>query len=219
MEFMLNPIEIRILGSLMEKEVTTPEYYPLTLNALTRACNQRSNRYPVIEFDEETVLQTLEGLTFDQNLAKRVISYDSRVPKYRHALTENLSLTPSEAAILCVLMLRGRQTAGEIRGRTERLCDFANLAAVETTLQSLMEHDCGPLVAKLPRQPGRKEARFAHLLCGELEPEDEDVPAVEASDRQIGSERIEALINEIGALRQELDALKQAFKEFKEQFE
>ena len=91
-------------------------------------------------------------------------------------------------------MLRGRQTAGEIRGRTERLCDFANLAAVETTLQSLMEHDCGPLVVKLPRQPGRKEARFAHLLCGELEPEDEDVPAVEASDRQIDSERIEALI-------------------------
>ena len=219
MEFMLNPIEIRILGSLMEKEVTTPEYYPLTLNGLTRACNQRSNRHPVVEFDEETVLQALDGLTFDQNLAKRVISYDSRVPKYRHALTENLSLTSSEAAILCVLMLRGPQTPGEIRGRTERLCDFENLAAVETTLQSLIEHDCGPLVTLLPRQPGRKEARYAHLLGGELEPEDEDVPELEASDRHIGSERIGALINEIGVLRQELDALKQAFEEFKEQFE
>jgi uncharacterized protein YceH (UPF0502 family) len=155
---MLNPIEVRILGALLEKEVTTPEYYPLTLNALTRACNQKSNREPVVDFDENTVLQALAGLTFDKDLAKRVISDDSRVPKYRHALTEKLHLTRPEAATLCVLMLRGPQTLGEIRGRTERLYDFDHVEAVETTLQGLMERASGPLVTKLPRQPGRKEA-------------------------------------------------------------
>jgi uncharacterized protein len=219
LELMLNLIEVRILGALLEKEVTTPEYYPLTLNALTRACNQKSNREPVVDFDENTVLQALGGLTFDKDLAKRVISDDSRVPKYRHALTEKLHLTRPEAATLCVLMLRGPQTLGEIRGRTERLYDFDHVEAVETTLQGLMERASGPLVTKLPRQPGRKEARYAHLLCGDVVQEEEDVLEPAAREARVENDRLEALEQEVTALAEELAALKQAFMEFKKQFE
>lgn len=219
MELRLNPIEVRILGALMEKEVTTPEYYPLSLNALTRACNQKSNRHPVVDFDEKTVLQTLDGLTFDKDLAKRVISDDSRVPKYRHDLTEKLHLTQPEAAALCMLMLRGPQTLGEIRGRTERLYDFAHVEAVETTLQDLMERASGPLVTRLPRQPGRKEVRYAHLLCGDVVQEEEDVLEPAARDVWVDNDRLEALEQEVAALAEELEALTQAFMTFKKQFE
>jgi hypothetical protein len=218
-ELMLNPIEVRILGALMEKEVTTPEYYPLTLSALTRACNQKSNREPVVDFDEKTVVQALDGLTFARDLAKRVISDDSRVPKYRHALTEKLRLTRPETAVLCVLMLRGPQTLGEIRGRTERLYDFENIEAVETTLQGLMAHASGPLVAKLPRQLGRKEARYAHLLGGDIAQEEQDVLEPAARDMRAENNRLEALEQEVAALAEELEALKQAFMEFKKQFD
>ena len=219
MELRLNPIEVRILGALMEKEVTTPEYYPLSLNALTRACNQKYNRHPVVDFDEKTVLQTLDGLTFDKDLAKRVISDDSRVPKYRHYLTEKLHLTQPEAAALCMLMLRGPQTLGEIRGRTERLYDFAHVEAVETTLQDLMERASGPLVTRLPRQPGRKEVRYAHLLCGDVVQEEEDVLEPAARDVRVDNDRLEALEQEVAALAEELEALTQAFMTFKKQFE
>jgi uncharacterized protein YceH (UPF0502 family) len=219
LELRLNPIEVRILGALMEKEVTTPEYYPLSLNALIRACNQKSNRHPVADFDEKTVLQTLDGLTFDKDLAKRVVSDDSRVPKYRHDLTEKLHLTRPEAAALCMLMLRGPQTLGEIRGRTERLYDFAHVEAVETTLQDLMERASGPLVTRLPRQPGRKEVRYAHLLCGDVVQEEEDGLEPAARDVRVDNDRLEALEQEVAALAEELEALTQAFMTFKKQFE
>lgn len=219
-DWILNPIEIRILGSLMEKEVTTPDIYPLSLNALTRACNQKSNRYPVVEYDENTVLQALDGLTFDKDLAKRVISSDSRVSKYRQALTEHLNLTPPEAATLCILMLRGPQTPGEIRGRSERLHDFDCLEAVSATLQALIEREAGPpLVIPLPRQPGRKETRYAHLLCGDIDLEADAFPDPIARDLQAENERLAALEQEVETLREEIDALKQAFLAFREQFE
>jgi uncharacterized protein YceH (UPF0502 family) len=216
---LLNPIEVRILGALLEKEVTTPEYYPLSLHALTRACNQKSNRHPVVDFDEKTVQQTLDGLTFDKDLAKRVISDDSRVPKYRQNLTEKLHLTRPQAAALCILMLRGPQTPGEIRGRTERLHDFAAIEDVETTLQGLIEHATGALVSRLPRQPGHKEVRYAHLLCGEVLQEEEDVLEPAGRDVQADNDRLEALEQEVAALTEELAALKQAFLTFKKQFE
>ena len=219
MACILNPIEVRILGALLEKEVTTPEYYPLTLNALTRACNQKSNRHPVVELDEKTVVQTLESLTFDKDLAKRVISHDSRVPKYRHALTEHLNLTKPEAAALCVLMLRGPQTPGEIRGRSERLHDFADLEAVETTLNGLMQRASEPLVMQLPRQLGHKEVRYAHLLSGPVEAEDDGMLEPAAQAWHADNERITALEQEIVALRAELAELKQIFAAFKGQFD
>ena len=219
MAFTLNPIEIRILGALLEKEVTTPEYYPLTLNALTRACNQKSNRHPVVEFDEKTVVQALDGLTFDKDLAKRVISDDSRVPKYRHALTEHLNLTKPEAAALCVLMLRGPQTLGEIRGRSERLHDFADLEAVQTTLHGLMQRPSDPLVMQLPRQLGRKETRYAHLLSGPIEAEDDGMLEPATRAWRADHERLTALEQEVASLQEELTELKQTFAVFKAQFE
>jgi uncharacterized protein YceH (UPF0502 family) len=219
LELRLTPLEVRILGVLLEKEVTTPEYYPLTLNALTRACNQKSNRHPVVDYDEKTVLQALDGLTFDKDLAKRVISDDSRVPKYRQALSEKLHLTRPEAAALCILMLRGPQTLGEMRGRTERLHDFATIEAVETTLQGLLEHVPAPLVTRLPRQLGHKEVRYAHLLAGDVVPEAEDMLEPAASGVREGNDRLIALEQEVAALTEELEALKQAFVAFKKQFE
>jgi uncharacterized protein YceH (UPF0502 family) len=219
LELRLTPVEVRILGVLLEKEVTTPEYYPLTLNALTRACNQKSNRYPVVDFDDQTVVQALDGLTFGKDLAKRVISDDSRVPKYRQALAEKLHLTRPEAAALCILMLRGPQTLGEIRGRTERLHDFSTVEAVETTLQGLLERVPAPLVARLPRQLGHKEARYAHLLCGDVVQEEEDMLEPAAREVRAENARLAALEQEVAALTEEVEALKQAFVAFKKQFE
>lgn len=163
----LSPTETRVLGALIEKEVTTPEYYPLSLNALINACNQRSNREPVMNLDEEAVRQALHGLE-DLHLAGRARSADGRVTKYEHWLGEAFNFSRAETALVCVLLLRGAQTPGELRGRTERLHRFDEIGEVLSGLQKLMERE-PPLVAVLPRQPGTKESRYAHLLSGPVE--------------------------------------------------
>ena len=214
----LTEIESRIVGSLVEKQLTTPEYYPLTLNALVNACNQKSNRDPVVSFDQETVTDALERLR-DRNLVYVFYGSTSRVPKYKHMLPSVYELEPAGVAVICVMMLRGPQTLGELRGRTDRLFEFSGLGEVQETLDGLIRRD-DPLVAKLERQPGQKEARFAQLLCGEI-----DIaafsPALTAQPPQGGAdvERIEKLEDQVSALRSEVEALKKTFEEFKKQFE
>ena len=214
----LTETEARILGSLVEKQLTTPEYYPQTLNALTAACNQKSNRDPVVSYDEKTVTYALEHLR-DRNLVYVFYGSTSRVPKYKHMVPSVYELEPPETAIICVLMLRGPQTLGEIRGRTERLYDFSSLGEVQETLDSLSRRE-EPLVIKLPVQPGRKEARFAHLLCGEIDVE--AFAAAATSHRSHGGAdlgRIEKLEEEVSDLRSEVESLRDTFDEFRKQFE
>jgi uncharacterized protein len=163
----LTAAEARVLGALIEKEVTTPEYYPLSLNALINACNQRSNREPVTDLDEEAVRLALHGLE-DDGLAGRARSADGRVTKYEHWLGEAFNFSRAETALVCVLLLRGPQTPGELRGRTERMHRFEEIGDVLAGLQKLMEREPS-LVAVLPRQPGTKESRYAHLLSGPVE--------------------------------------------------
>src|SRR5579884_471883 len=165
-EPLLSPVEARVLGALIEKEITTPEYYPLSLNALVNACNQKSNRDPVVAYDDDTVEDALELLRA-KGLAVRITGSGSRVPKHAHRFGEKFNFGRRELAILCELMLRGPQTTGELRNRSERMHHFDDLDEVETILQRLMEHEPDPLVVRLARQPGEKEARYAHLLCGE----------------------------------------------------
>src|SRR5580693_618415 len=167
MDIILNDVETRVLGSLVEKDVTTPDYYPLSLNALVHACNQKNNRDPMTNLDEEAVRQALDTLQ-EKRLAGPTSSADSRVTKYEHRLQEVFNFTRGETAILCVLLLRGPQTPGELRTRTERMHSFDDLGAVQSSLQHLMKRE-PPLVKVLPRQPGTKEARYAHLLSGDVE--------------------------------------------------
>jgi uncharacterized protein len=210
----LDVVGVRVLGSLIEKEITTPDNYPLTLNALTAACNQTSNRDPVLDLDEETVSRSLDELA-RRSLA-RSVHRDSRVKRYRHLMSESpLSLHPAEIAIMCVLMLRGAQTVGEIRTRTGRLFDFRDLAHVEVTLQSLMTLST-PLVAQLPRQPGQKEVRFAHLLSGEPQV---PAPVQSVADDAAEPSRVEALEQEVASLRAELAELRTRFDEFRREFQ
>jgi len=213
----LNAVEVRVLGSLVEKEITTPDYYPLTLNALVNACNQSSNRDPVVSFDETTVVRALE-----KKLALVFYGADSRVPKYAHKLTEALTLSRPEIAVLCVLLLRGPQTVGELRGRTGRMHEFAALEEVEAVLQTLAAKESGPLVTKLPRQTGFKESRFAHRLAGEvtLEPA-ETAPRLEPATVavRLENERLAKLEADTEALRREFAELKQQFANFRKQFE
>jgi len=219
METILNEIEARVLGCLIEKEMTTPEYYPLSLNALTNACNQKSNRDPVMALDEREVVAALDGLRFKQ-LA--LVSADGgRVPKYRHILAEKLKLVPQELALLCELLVRGPQTLGELRTRAERMSAFADLAAVETVLQELAGRD-EPLVTRLARQAGRKEARYAQLMCGEPQSAPEDsAPPPEAARLRLTAEneRISRLEEELASLREEVAGLRRVVDEFKRQFE
>jgi hypothetical protein len=213
----LSPAEIRVLGALIEKEVTTPEYYPLSLNALINACNQRSNREPVMNLDEEAVRQALHGLE-DLHLAGRARSADGRVTKYEHWLGEAFNFTRAETALICVLLLRGPQTPGELRGRTERLHRFEEIGDVLAALQKLMERE-PPLAAVLPRQPGTKESRYAHLLSGGIE-SIAGAPVTETSftQREAGTvpdqdashaERIAQLEATVAELRQEVTTLRQ----------
>ncbi len=160
----LTPEEARVVGALAEKQLTTPQYYPLTLNALVNACNQTSNRNPVVAYDEATVERALHGLR-DKRLARTVLSPGNRAPKYRHLLDEALALVPEELAVLTVLLLRGPQTVGELRTRSERMYPFASLEEVEAALERLATRHEEPLVERLERQPGQKEARYTHLLA------------------------------------------------------
>ncbi|HZI19736.1 MAG TPA: YceH family protein [Pyrinomonadaceae bacterium] len=221
MEALLNEVEARVVGALVEKQVTTPEYYPLTLNALTAACNQISNRDPVVRYDERTVADAVETLRF-KNLVYVFYGSESRVPKYKHMMREKFDISAAELAAVCVLMLRGPQTVGEVRGRTGRLHEFADLAEVEATLDGLARRD-EPMVAKLPRQAGRKEARYAHTLCGppavaELT-ENESVTAAHAPARASAPDRVAALEAEVAGLREEVADLRRQFDEFRKQFE
>ena len=222
MDLVLEAVEVRVLGALIEKEVMTPEYYPLTLNALTAACNQKSNRDPVVQFDEKTVVRTLDALR-DRDLIHMVSGADMRVPKYRQVFSEKLDLAPSQVALICVLMLRGPQTLGEIRGRTNRLYEFSGLEEVEQTIADLNARDDGPMIEKLPRQTGRKESRFAQLLSEVPEASDEEEAAAHLEQATIEvrgeNERLARLEVEIGELREELAAVRAEFQRFREQFE
>jgi uncharacterized protein len=220
MNIILNHLETRVLGSLIEKDVTTPDYYPLSLNALVNACNQKNNRDPVMNLDEETVRQALDTLQ-EKRLAGPTSSADSRVTKYEHRLQEAFNFTRGETATLCVLLLRGPQTPGELRGRTERMHRFEDLTEVQSTLQRLMQRD-PPLVRVLPRQPGTKEARYMHLLAGDVQ-DAADVarapsPAFVPSNSG-DTDRITRLENEIADLRKEVADLKQQLASFRKQFE
>ena len=205
----LTAAEARVLGSLVEKEVTTPDYYPLSLNALINACNQRSNREPVMDLDEDEVRLALRRLE-DKKLGGRALGTDGRVTKYEHWLGEAFNFSRAETALMCVLLLRGPQTPGELRGRTERMHRFEELTDVAAGLQKLAERDPS-LVAVLPRQPGTKESRYAHLLSGKVEaatfaPTYASMPS---GDRNDPDGRITILESEIAALRQEMAALRQ----------
>lgn len=216
MAIVLNHVEVRILGALVEKQVTTPEYYPLTLNALIQACNQKNNRDPVVSFDEPTVSRALEALR-EKNLVYVFYGSSSRVPKYKHMMTTFYNLDGQELALLTVLMLRGAQTLGELRERASRLYEFSGLEEVENSLTSLMNRESEPLIAKLPRQPGHKEARYAHLLGGEISIESEPSENKEASTRA-ETDRVTKLEREVEMLAEEMKNLRQQFEDFKNQF-
>ena len=212
----LTETEARIVGSLIEKQLTTPEYYPLTLNALVQACNQKTNREPVTNYDEQTVTRALDDLR-DKNIVYVFYGSTSRVPKYKHILPDVLELEPSETAVMCVLMLRGPQTIGELRERTGRLYDFRDLNDVNETLEALMKRE-EPLVTRLERAPGQSAERYAHLLCGAVTsytpPE-----RLSRSGGAANDERVEKLEGEIESLKTELAAFRQEFEDFKKQFE
>jgi len=211
MDILLTDDEVRVLGCLMEKEMATPDYYPLTLNALTNACNQKSNRDPVVSYSEETVVYALNGLR-ERKLIRQ--SNISRVPKFEQLFSQELKLVTREQALICILLVRGPQTIGEIRSRTERLYPFSSLDEVQQTLTSLEDMQ---LVCKMTRQPGRKESRYAHLLSGE--PEETVVETILRPKAAADNDQIEHLRRQIEELRQEIKMLKDEFREFKDSFE
>ena len=223
MDFSLTPEELRVLGSLVEKSVTTPDNYPLSLNALVNACNQLTARDPVVSYDETTVTRALDGLR-EKRLATLYHGADSRVARYKHTLPDRFVLTPAELAVLCVLMLRGPQTAGELRTRTERLYVFDTLAETEQTLESLVTYTPEPLVTKLPRQPGTKESRFAQLFSPPPSPVAESslprpVGLSVSSPPPPPSPSTPPDADRIAQLERDLAALRAEFAEFKKQFE
>ncbi len=207
MDLQLTAAEVRVLGALMEKEIATPEYYPLSLNALVNACNQKSNREPVVSYDEQTVEEALGGLR-EKGVGLRITGRDSRVPKHAQRFTEKFNLGRREAALLCVLFLRGPQTVGELRGRSERLYTFDDLEAVESTLHRLAEME---FVHQLPRQAGFKEPRFAHRFADDaevVEGEPAPAPARGVPDR----DRLAALETALADLRREFDDFRRKFE-------
>ncbi|HXN47248.1 MAG TPA: YceH family protein [Bryobacteraceae bacterium] len=212
---MLNVVEVRVLGSLVEKEMATPEYYPLTLNALVNACNQKSNRDPAVSYDEDTVADAIDSLR-EKGMAASITGAGMRVPKFRERLSEKLNLGRRELAILCELMVRGPQTVGELRDRAGRLHPFSDTEEVESVLERLIEWQPEPLAVRLPRQPGMKEPRTAHLLAG---PPAIASPAaeVEAEVPRVG--RLAELEAEVRALREEVRVLAERLEKFRAQFE
>ena len=216
----LTRVEERVLGCLIEKGFTTPDYYPLTLNSLTTACNQKSNRHPVVDFDEKAVVRALDSLR-DRELTRVVSGADMRVPRYYHRFAEVMELEETEVAVLCELMVRGPQTVGELRGRASRMAPLAELAEVSAVLEKLEAQE---LVTCLPRQPGRKESRYAHLLAGqpeaaEVDAEGEAPPEAATLEVRAENERLAALEQEVAGLREEVASLRQQLDEFRQQFE
>jgi len=229
MTLQLSDVEARVLGALVEKEITTPEYYPLSVNALLNACNQKSNREPVMTLQEDTVRQALRSLS-DQALV-RSASGDSRVAKFEHRLNEVYNFHRHEIAVLCVLLLRGPQTPGELRTRCERLYAFEDLEAVHSALNLLMRRE-PPMAKVLPRQPGTKESRYMHLLCGDAVPATAhaalsgagvDLAEVAGPTARtlssVDGERVKELEAEVSELRRELETLRQQFANFQKQFQ
>jgi len=217
MNIEFSALEARVVGCLIEKEITTPDQYPLSLNALTNACNQKTNREPVLELTEAAVQQAVDALMKKHLVSDRSAGYGGRVTKYKHRFcnTEfgSFKLSKQELGIICVLLLRGPQTPGELRSRTNRLCDFADAGQVEATLKGLMEREDGPFIARLPRAPGARESRYAHLFSGAIEsvPETPD----EVDDAAPGSsvtlsQRLAILEDKVAAMQREIDALKDA---------
>ncbi len=207
----LDPVAVRVLGSLIEKEITTPDNYPLTLNALVAACNQTSNRDPIMTLDEPTVAGTLADLSH-RGLAREVHRSDSRAKRYRQTLSEALSLHEAETAVMCVLTLRGPQTPGEIRTRTARLFEFRDVPHVEVTLQSLATLS-DPLVVQLPRRAGQKELRYAHLLSGTPPADIEPAPGGASATRADAAARLGVLEDDVASLRAELAQLRAQLEE------
>lgn len=224
MSIILNDVECRVLGSLVEKEITTPEYYPLSLNALINACNQKSNREPVMTLDEAAVRQALHSLD-GQSLVRSVSASDSRVTKYEHRLSEAFNFYRHEIAILCVLLLRGPQTPGELRTRAERMHPFDDLTAVQSSLHHLMKRE-PPLVKVLTRQPGTKESRYAHLLSGDVASSGDvaassaqPLPTHEIPAASADGDRLARLEEQITTLQKDIADLRQQFAAFRKQFD
>lgn len=215
MDILLTPYEARVIGCLIEKEITTPDQYPLSLNSLTNACNQKSNREPVMDLDELTVQQTVDGL-IKKTLITDKTGYGSRTTKYKHRFCNTdfgqLKLSDKELGIICALLLRGPQTPGELRSHTNRLCSFTDMQEVETTLQQMMQRDDGPFVAKLPREPGKRESRYMQLFCGDTPPVIEAAgnDTVSAAQQTASDDRIEKLERRIEELEREIQRLAQA---------
>ncbi|MBI5214902.1 MAG: YceH family protein [Ignavibacteriae bacterium] len=221
MALLLNEIEVRVLGSLIEKEICTPDYYPMTLNALANACNQKNNRDPIVNYEETTVVRGLDSLR-DKSLVAMVTGAGMRVPKYRQKITEVLALTEQQVAVMDILMLRGPQTVGELRNRGSVLFAFQSLDEVEAVLQTLMERTPDVLVATLPRLAGQKETRFAHLLCGEPQIVQSNVtlPPEPARVQVLSeNERITKLETTVLSLQTQMEELKNQFANFRKQFE
>ena len=217
MELSLTETEVRVLGSLIEKDITTPEYYPLSLNALVNACNQKSNRDPVMQLYEGAVRDALGALQ-ERRMAGPAGGADSRVTKYEHRLQEVFNFTRPEIAVLCVLLLRGPQTPGELRGRTERMHHFEALDDVQSALQKLMQRDPA-LVKVLPRQPGTKEARYVHLLGGDVVADSAQPAGISRERNSDDGERIARLEEEVAALHSEVGDIKDQLARFRKQFE
>ena len=226
MSIFLTSLEARVLGALVEKDITTPDYYPLSLNALVNACNQKNNRDPVMTLDEAAVREALDGL-HNKTLAGPASGADSRVTKYEHRLQEMFNFTRGETAILCVLLLRGPQTPGELRARTERMHRFEDLTEVQSSLHRLLQRD-PPLARVLPRQPATKESRYMHLLSGDMkDPGTEDAstaqapsaayPVTSAAIPSTDRDRITHLEDEVATLRKEVTDLKQQLERFRTQ--
>ena len=218
MNIELNENEARVLGALLEKEITTPDYYPLSLNSLVNACNQKSNREPVMNLDDDAVRGALRTL-HDNSLARSVSAADSRVTKYEHRLQEAFNFDRREAALFCELLLRGPQTPGELRTRAERMHRFDDLSEAQSALQRLMNRE-PPLVKVLARQPGTKESRYMHLLSGDAQPVStgagREVPAALERGKM---DEFSRLSSEIAELRKDMADLKQQFAAFRKQFE
>ncbi len=213
----LTDIEVRVLGSLIEKDITTPDYYPLSLNALVNACNQKNNRDPIMNLDEDSVRDALNTLQ-EKRFAGPAGGADSRVTKYEHRLQEVFNFDRREIAVICVLLLRGPQTPGELRGRTDRMYRFEALDDVQTTIQRLMDRE-PPLVRVLPRQPGTKESRYVHLFAGDTFPAVEPSHvAVPARSGHSDDQRIAALEAQVSSLRTEMDELRRQLADFTGQF-
>lgn len=207
---LLNEVEARILGCLLEKQTTTPDVYPLSLNQLVLACNQKSNRDPVVDYDERIVITGLDSLR-EKKLAVQIGQDGARVPKYGHLLEQALSLTQQETAILCVLLLRGAQTPGELKTRTERLANFNDRDEVELVLDKMMSTDQSPpLVCKLPRQTGRRESRYMHLCCGEPEIQPEEIKMPQENVRReiaVEQEKMAGLEEKIKSLEAQIQEI------------